>query len=248
MQWGEALWWLPSAAVAAVAALAIAAIAMQPLAPRKRYWLAAVLLAGVLGTAASGWQQATSRALLRGETSRLRELMARLDKVGQLLPAVPGAAPDGGFGSVTAGIASLKARIAELENQVRDLKEQARGRTIAADTAVKLAEYLRQAGPHRVVVSCAPDNVEAFDYANQLANVLRSAGWEALGPEKTTIFGEAAAMGIKLYVRGGVTPPDAARLLIDAFTRFNIPYQSGVTPSDAIPDPATVELFVGPKP
>jgi len=29
--------------------------------------------------------------------------------------------------------------------------------------------------------------------------------------------------------------------------RFNIPHQSGVAPSDAIPDPATVELFVGHK-
>jgi len=38
-----------------------------------------------------------------------------------------------------------------------------------------------------------------------------------------------------------------AKILIDAFARFNIPYKSGVSPSDAIPDPATVELFVGPK-
>jgi hypothetical protein len=53
-------------------------------------------------------------------------------------------------------------------------------------------------------------------------------------------------MGITLYVRAGATP-DAAKLLIDAFARFNIPYKSGVSPSDAIPDPATVELFVGPK-
>ncbi len=85
-------------------------------------------------------------------------------------------------------------------------------------------------------------------YANQIANVLRAAGWEALGPETTTIFGEAPAMGITLYVRGADAPPEAARLLIDAFTRFNIPYQSGVASSDAIPDPATVELFVGRKP
>jgi hypothetical protein len=42
-------------------------------------------------------------------------------------------------------------------------------------------------------------------------------------------------------------PPEAARVLIDAFSRYNIPYQSGITPSDAIPDPATVELFVSRK-
>jgi hypothetical protein len=36
--------------------------------------------------------------------------------------------------------------------------------------------------------------------------------------------------------------------LADAFTKFNVPYQSGITPGDSIPDLETVELFVGPKP
>jgi hypothetical protein len=248
MNWGEALWWLPSAASAVVAIIALAAVAAQPPHPRKKYWMAAVLLTGLVAIGASGWQQATTRATIAGEAGELREVMARLDAVGKLLPAEPGAAPVGGFATVTAGINALKAKIADLEDQVRDLKQQSRHRTIAADTAGKTADFLRQAGPQRVVVSCVPDDVEAFDYANQIANMLRSAGWEALGPEKTTIFGEAPAMGIKLFVRSGVTPPPAADTLIAAFTRFNIPFESGVTPTDAIPDPATVELFVGPKP
>ncbi len=248
MNWGEALWWLPSAAAAAVATVALAAVAMQPPHPHKKYWMAAVLVAGLIAIGASGWQQAASRAALTGEAGKLRGVMTRLDAVGKLLPATPGAAPDGGFATVTAGIKALNAKIAGLEDQVRDLKQQARHRTIAADTAAKMADFLRQAGPQRVVVSCAPDDVEAFDYANQIANVLRTAGWEALGPEKTTIFGEAPAMGVKLFVRSGVTTPSAADALIAAFTRFNIPYLSGVTPNDAIPDLATVELFVGPKP
>lgn len=248
MNWAEALWWLPSAAAAAVAMVAVAAVAMQPPHSHKKYWMAAVLTAGLVAIAASGWQQATSRAAIAGEAGRLHELMARLDAVGKLLPAEPGAARDGGFATVTAGIKALNAKIAALEDQVRDLKQQSRHRTIAADTVTKMTDFLRQAGPQRVVVSCAPDDVEAFDYANQIANVLRNAGWEALGPEKTTIFGEAPAMGVKLYVRSGATPPPAAETLIAAFTRFNIPYQSGVTPNDAIPDPATVELFVAPKP
>ena len=46
---------------------------------------------------------------------------------------------------------------------------------------------------------------------------------------------------IKVLYRG-------ARILIDAFNRFNIPYQSGIAPSDAIPDPMTTEIFVSHKP
>ena len=116
-------------------------------------------------------------------------------------------------------------------------------------TAAKMAEYLRQAGSYRVVMSCVPDDVEAFSYANQIANVLRAAGWDALGPETTTIFGETPRWVVRaLRARRRVTPPDAVRVLFDAFGRFNIPYQSGITPSNAIPDPATVEVFVGHKP
>jgi hypothetical protein len=248
MNWGEALWWVPSAAAALVAAVAVAAVVVQPPHPHKKYWLAAVVVAGLVAIGASGWQQARSRAAIAGEAGKLRDLMTRLDAVGRLLPAEAAAKRDGGFATVTAGIKALEAKIADLQDQVRDLKQQSRHRTIAAETAARLADFLRQAGSQRVVVSCAPDDVEAFDYANQITNVLRAAGWDALGPEKTTIFGEAPTMGVKLFVRSGVTPTPAADTLIAAFTRFNIPYQSGVTPNDAIPDPATVELFVGPKP
>ena len=84
-------------------------------------------------------------------------------------------------------------------------------------------------------------------YANQIANVLRSAGWDAHGPETTAIFGDAPAMGIRLYVRSGVAP-DTAKILLDAFTRFDIPFKSGTTSNDMIPDNTTVELFVSHKP
>ncbi|MGE5270434.1 MAG: hypothetical protein ACM3JG_12275 [Thiohalocapsa sp.] len=248
MSWAERLWWLPTGLVAAMAIVAVAGAVAQPAATGKRLRLAVVVLVGLLAIAGSVWQQTKSRAVLRGETAQLQELAARLDEVGRLLPAAPGSTGGGGFASVTAGISALKAKIPELEDQVRDLRQQMRGRTISSEAAAKLADDLRQFGSHRVVVSCAPDDVEAFTYANQIANVLRMAGWDALGPEKTTIFGEAPAMGVKLFVRSGVAPPPAADVLIKAFTRFNIPYESGVTPSDAIPDPATTELFVSHKP
>jgi hypothetical protein len=34
-------------------------------------------------------------------------------------------------------------------------------------------------------------------------------------------------------------------MLLDGFAKFNIPYQSRVKPSGAIPDSETVELFIG---
>jgi hypothetical protein len=246
---GEAArWWLPTGAVAAMTALGLVVVLWQPWRPARKCRALAVLLAGGLAIAASAWQQDASRAMLAGETARLDELRARLDEVGRLLPGGPGATPGETFDTVAAALAASNTRIKDLESQVHALQEKNRTRTIDPDTAAKAAEYLRQFGGHRVVVSCVPGDVEAYTYANQIANVLRASGWEALGPETTTIFGETAAMGVALYVRGGGAPPEAAKLVLDAFTRFNIPYRSGITPSEAIPDPATVELFVGHKP
>jgi len=212
MIWGEALWWLPTTAVMG---LGLVAVAVQPSYPAKRFWLAAMLVGGVVAIGAGAVQQAANRATL---------------------------------GRETAAIAPLNARVQDLEKQIRDLREKSRARAIDPDTGAKLAEYLRQLGSHRVVVSCVPDDVEAYGYATQIANLLRKAGWEALGPEATALFSEAPTMGILVYVRAGDQPPEAAKILLDAFTRFNIPYQSGIMPTKVIPDPATVELFVGHKP
>ncbi len=54
-------------------------------------------------------------------------------------------------------------------------------------------------------------------------------------------------MGVRVFVRDP-SAPDAAKILIDAFNQFNIPHQPGVSANNAIPDSATVELFVARKP
>jgi outer membrane murein-binding lipoprotein Lpp len=250
MSWGEAqaLWWLPTAAVVVMTALGIVAVAAQSARPAKKYWLAALVVVGAVAIGASTWRQQSERVALGDETARLRQLAMRLDALGRLLPAGPGKTPEATFDTLAAAIRVLNDKVRDLESQVDTLREQTRNRAIAPQTAAKLAAYLRPFGSRRVVVSCAPDDVEAYDYANQIANVLRQAGWDASGPEKTTIFGEAPAMGIRLFVHTGAAAPDTAKILIDAFTRFNIPFESGLSPSGAIPDPDTTELFFSHKP
>lgn len=244
---GEALWWLPTAAALAMSLLAMLAAMAHPRRPARSGWIVAILICGTAAVALSAWQQAENRAAFGQETARLRELWARLDALGRSLPAGPGRTAAETFDTVAAAIRALNARIESLDEQIESLHQKTRTRTIDPRTATKVAQYLRQFGSHRVVVSCVPDDVEAFLYATQILNMLREAGWEALGPEKTTIFGEAPTIAIRLFVRAAGVPPDAAKLLIDAFSRFNIPYQSGVTPSDVMPDPATVEIFVSHK-
>lgn len=244
---GEALWWVPSAAALAMSLLALFAAMAQPRRPARSAWMLAILICGVAAVAVSASQQAANRAALGQQTAQLRELWSRLDELGRSLPAGAGKTPAETFDTATAAIRALTARIEDLDEQIQALQQKSRTRNIDPQTVAQIAQYLRRFEAHRVIISCVPDDFEAFAYANRIAVMLRAAGWEALGPEKTTIFGDAPAMAVKLYVRNAAAPPDAAKLLIEAFTRFNIPYQSGVAPSDAIPDPATVELFVSRK-
>jgi len=217
----------------------LAALAQAPR-MAKLYWLIAVLVCGALAIAVAAWQQSR-------ELAQLRDLSAHLGALARLLPGGPPATPEQTVDSLATSMYSLNSRISELQAQIEALREKTKTRAIDSDTVTKLADYLRPFGSHRVVVSCVPDDVEAFTYANQIANVLRTAGWDAHGPETTAIFGDAPAMGIRLYVRSGVAP-ETAKILLDAFTRFDVPFKSGTTSNDMIPDNTTVELFVSHKP
>jgi hypothetical protein len=250
----EALFWLPTAAVAAVALLAFIVAVAQPPRRAKAFWIVVTLLFGGAAVAGTLWHQTqrqdegrAAAARLGEEIRRLRELGRHIDAVGQQLPAAGGQGSPENFDGFDAALDTLNAKLDALGPRIEALREKTRNREIDPQTAAKLTEYLRQFGSNRVVVSCVPSDVEAFGYATQIAGVLRAAGWEALGPEETKIFGDAQGMEVTLYVKAGVKPAESVRILLDAFARFNIPHKSGIAASDAIPDPATVELFVGRK-
>src|SRR5437016_10933658 len=153
-----AQWWVPTIAVALMTLVALAST--------RRRLAPVVAIIGAVAVIATVWQQTESGAALRGETERLQELAGRLDDIGRLTPGGPGQTPSDTFHTVAAGIAGLNARIKELETQVAAIQERYRERTIDDATAAKLEEYLRAFGSRRVVVSCVPDNVEAYAYAN----------------------------------------------------------------------------------
>lgn len=242
----EALWWVPVAAVAMMTGLGLLAARGRPPHSMRRGWIFAVLVAGIAAVAVTAWQTVATHAALDREAARLAEIDARLDRLGKLLPQVPGGSPAATFDTVPDALRALNARIANLQEQIRIAREAASGRRIDPETAAKLAAYLRGLGPYRAVVSSVPGDPEAFAYANQFVNILREAGWEALGPETTTIFGTPSYPGITLYAPGG-GGAKAVGALIDAFTRFNIPYRSGIPPRETVSDTGTVSLFVSGK-
>jgi hypothetical protein len=220
--------WLPTLFLIILTAVALTAASTFPAAQAaRRIWFASIMLFGVLALAGSVWQGMKAA----DATARPTETAASADSQGD----------------TKTSRAELAEKVDTLEKRIKELEGEGRGRTVGADTAVKFADYLRGFGSHRVVVSCAPDDLEAYDYANQLVNILKAANWDAGGPEVTEIFGDVRALGVNLYVNGD-NRTDTVKILLDAFAKFNIPYQSRVTPSQAIPDADTVELFVAGMP
>jgi hypothetical protein len=246
----EGLWWVPVGAVLGMSALALLAARALPPGSARQVWVLGLVIAGVAAIALTAWQAAVTRAALGREAARLAEIDARLDQLGKLLPEAPAVAiggnPEAAFDTVSDAIRSLHARIEDLQEQIRMAREASRHRRIDPETASRLAIYLRGLGPQRVVVSAVPGDAEAFTYANQLVNILREAGWDAHGPETTTIFGTPSYSGVLLFAPIGLAAK-AVTGLSEAFTRFNIPYRSGIPPREAIPDPGTPALFVSGK-
>ena len=245
-RWGLAL---PIALVIALAL--VQALVLPRRSWAKGLWLLAVVACGTVAVADLRWQERHRRGIADDEVAALQGLWEQWDKVAQTLPAA-GDKPPASFATTADALASLDAQVAGIKQQIAVLQTkstmQPKGRAIDTETADKLADYLRQYGSHPAIVSCVPDDTEAYYYANQLVNILRAAGWDARGPEVTAARGEdATAMGVVVSVHDP-RDADAAKIVLDAFSRFIIPYQSGIVANDAIPDPATVELFVAKKP
>lgn len=221
--------WLPPLLVVFAIALALTAAGSPLPAPGgRRLWMAGIFVSGCLAIAATVW-------LGRRQKEEIPAV------AGTSAPPQPPAAWSSGPSA-----ADLNFRIKVLEEHVKELEAGRQARAIPQNSADALASYLKQSGSRPVIVSCIPDDIEAYQYANQMVNILKAAGWEVRGPQLTKIFGDVRAPGINVYVNGE-NNSDTVKILMDGFAKFNIPYQSRVTPSGAIPDTETVELFIGTK-
>ena len=209
--------WLSNLLVLILGAVAVAAAGTMPATPARKRWR-------MWGIALLG---------VVAVVATLWQTRTAADRISRLTEEVQSAA--------------LTQKVNTLEDQINNLKQSAQRRTISADTAGKLADYLRPFGTRQVMVSCSPSDIEAYHYATEIVNVLKSANWDARGPETTTIFGAIKSMAINVYDNSNGRS-DTIKILLAGLTKFGIPYQSRVPPSEALPETATVELFIGTKP
>lgn len=222
--------WLPTLFIILLTAAALAEAGSPPATSAlRRLWMSGIFLLGLLALVSSVVGERRTAQLIAD--ARLAAALAA------------GSSPD----HSEANTAELASQVGILKNRVRELEANAGARLISAAAAAKFSEYLRQFGVHPVIVSCIPDDIEAYNYANQIVNIFRAANWDARGPEMTKIFGDIRGMGINIYGRGD-NNSEMVKILLDGFTKFNIPYHIRVAPSGPIPDSETVELFIGARP
>ncbi len=248
----EAARWAPVLPVTLVLIVALLEAAILPVRYwAKGAWACAVILCGVGAVMLLRWEDQSKHhedvAHLAAETAALHDLWVQWDALSQTLPPLSDQPPAAIFDSPEDALASLTAKVASVKEQIAAMKTHETGRSIDPAVAVKFADYLRQHGSYRVVVSCVTGDAEAYAYANQLVDILHAAGWDANGPESTANVTGVASMGVSVFVRDP-SSSDAAKILLDAFAQFDIPHQVGITADYAIPDTATVELFVAQKP
>jgi hypothetical protein len=213
--------WVPAALVVLTASLGLT-VAGSPPARRgaRRLWMTALFVCGSLAVAGTVWQAQAVRHRPPGAAALLER---------------------GGGGSF--------ARAEPPQERLAGVPQPVPVRAIAPDAAAGLATYLKKSGSRTVVVSVIPGDLEAYEYATRLANLLRAAGWQAVGPETTRVFGDLRAVGVNLFANPNPQQAsDTARVLADAFGKFGIPYEPRVTPSGVVPDSDAVELFVGALP
>jgi hypothetical protein len=247
----EATRWGPALPAALIFAVALGEAILLP----QRIWAKgiAVLIVALSGLAAGSllhWNERVTKGTtadrLAAETSALREIWRQEDALSRTMPPAGDETP-AKFDTVDDALAALRDEVATISDQIAALRAGLVGRSIDPATAVKLADLLRGYGSYRVVVSCVPGDMEAYTFANQFVGILRTAGWDANGPEATVNVIDQPAIGVTVLIRDP-TAPDAAKILLDALNQLNIPHQPGIAADTAIPDNATVELYVAKKP
>jgi hypothetical protein len=218
MLWTGALApWLPALPVLILGIVAVAAARAAPAGlAAKRLRVARTALLGGLAVAATVWQA-------RNAADQMAARLTEQDRS-----------------------AALIKQVHALEDQINTLKQSTKERSIDADAATKLADYLRSFASRQLTVSCTPGDIEAYHYATQIVNILRSANWDARGPETTTIFGDIKSMSINVYDNSG-GHSDTTKILLAGLAKFGISYQSRVPPSEALPKGEAVELFIATK-
>jgi hypothetical protein len=194
--------WLPTALVVIVAALALAGAGSPPITSAgRRWWMVSLLLCGCIAIIGTVWQEQKGPDAAVGLAGTSAP------------PQSPHTEPAGSVGS------ELTARVKILEDHVKQLERGRQARAISQDNADNFSSYLRQFGSRRVIVSCVPDDIEAYQYANQLVNIVMAGNWEVRGPQVTKIFGDVRAAGINVYVNAE-DHSDTAKLLLDGFAKF----------------------------
>lgn len=139
-------------------------------------------------------------------------------------------------------VAELQRQLSEAGKMVTELQQRQAPRHLSDDQRAKLADYLGKNPKSSVVVKASSTAPDARQYANEIVEVFRQAGWDVQVDD--AIFIGADTSGVWLKVRPPI--PDAAQLIHAGFKFAGIPIRDKATPNPTGPE-GEVWLQVGHK-
>ncbi len=135
-------------------------------------------------------------------------------------------------------------RAAKAEKELLELQERIRHRSITAEQRGRLIAVLRDLPKGQVSVTCVLGDGEGLAFANQVVDVLKSAGWPVDGTNQGA-FAPNNPVGFFVRVRNAANAPAHAHALLEAFNSVGIKLDGAQNPAL---DEKTVEIVVGNKP
>jgi hypothetical protein len=140
-----------------------------------------------------------------------------------------------------------KTKLAEADRALLEIQERFVFRTLTGQARDKFLKELEGAPRGKIRVSSIANNAEAFAFASQISDTLRTAGYD-LGKKLNSFIGGDLLVGVSIGVGDEKEQPPFARSLQRAFEAIGIKAvgRVGNLPPSVTPD--TVVIHIGAKP
>jgi hypothetical protein len=148
--------------------------------------------------------------------------------------------------TIRSGVANLEKEASEAKTRYLELLERVSPRSLSSQRA-RLLDMLKQFAKGPITISCLNGNAESCGFAQEIADLLKDAGWTVEGPRDMVLFGSNGQppRGLFLTIKDGRNPPPQANVLIQLLNSSGFLTQGEQNPRL---EEGKLNLLVGVKP
>lgn len=135
----------------------------------------------------------------------------------------------------------------EMRRRLDEAEERLRHRSLTAEQRTRLIELLRGEPKGSIRVLTTQGDKESIAFGEEMAGVLREAGWTVEGHGVTLVAGVIFEPGLHLYIRNSKNNPARAGSLQRALKSIGFP-ADGFANERLVEEGEELSIVVGPKP